>query len=74
MSAVHSSAGSENVQSMIALHFPDGRELLWVTRDSPLFAWQVGQPVVFRNTEWIVVGRADSERDGSITLRLGVAA
>jgi hypothetical protein len=69
--AAEASAGSDNGQSLIALHFPDGRELLWVTKDSPLFRWDVGQPVVFRNISWIVLGR--SENEDFITLKLGFA-
>jgi hypothetical protein len=73
MTAVDASTGSENGRSLIALHFPGGRELLWVTHDSPLFGWEVGQSVVFRNAAWTVLGRTRNDRDDSITLRLGVA-
>lgn len=64
---------SENSQLRIALHFPEGRELLWVTEDSPLHAWEVGQRVVFRNNAWVVLARTENEGDESITFRLGLA-
>ena len=38
-----------------------------------MFSWEIGQPVVFRNREWIVLGRTESEGDESITFRLGHA-
>jgi hypothetical protein len=69
--APRSDTGSENGKSLIALHFPAERELLWVTQNSPLFGWEVGQSVVFRNTSWVVLGRKESET--SITLTLGFA-
>lgn len=65
---------SANGQSRIAVHFPGGREFLWVTRDSPFLTWRVGQPVVFRSSSWLVLGRTESEDDASISYRLGVAA
>jgi hypothetical protein len=64
---------SENSQLRIALHFPDGRELLWVTEDSPLNSWDVGQRVVFRSNDWVVLARTENEGDESITFRLGLA-
>ena len=67
------SAGSGNSQLRIALHFPDGSELLWVTTDSPLVGWVVGQAVTVRSTSWVVLGRTENEGDGSITFKLGVA-
>jgi hypothetical protein len=64
---------SENSQSRIALHFPEGRELMWVTENSPLHAWEAGQRVVFRNSEWAVLARTENEGDDSITFKLGLA-
>jgi hypothetical protein len=64
---------SSDKQSLVALHFPEGRELLWTNRHSPLFAWEVGEPVVYRNASWIVVDRTENEIDDSITLRLRAA-
>jgi hypothetical protein len=69
--AAETSARSENGHSLIALHFPDGRELLWVTKDSPLYGWEVGRPVDFRGNSWVILGRTENE--DSITFRLGVA-
>jgi hypothetical protein len=62
---------SETGKSLIALHLPSGRELLWVTQSSRLFGWEVGQSVVFRNRSWVVLGRTESET--SITFTLGFA-
>jgi hypothetical protein len=70
---VDPSASSENGQSRVALHFPEGRELLWTNRDSPLCTWEVGQPVVYRNVSWVVLSRTESAVDASITLTLGAA-
>jgi hypothetical protein len=66
------SAGSENGQVRIALQFPHGRELLWVGKDSPLFRWEIGEPVTFRSGAWVVLGRSDHEDGGAVTFRLGV--
>ena len=73
MAAVAASAGFANGQSRIALHFPERRELLWVAKDSPLFGWQVGQPVSFRRRSWVVLRRSEDETGEFVTYRLGSA-
>jgi hypothetical protein len=60
-----------NGQSRVTIHYPEGRELLWVTADSPVFGWQVGQAIVHRNDTWVVLGRTESTE--SLTLTLGLA-
>lgn len=72
MAAADRGKDSEN-KSLVVLHFPDRRELLWTNRDSPLLEWEVGQPVVYRNASWIVADRTENAVDDSITLRLRAA-
>jgi hypothetical protein len=59
-----------NAQSVVAVHFPGGREFLWVSPDSPVARWQVGESVVFRNSPCVVSER--TERDGSLELTLAL--
>jgi hypothetical protein len=62
---------SVNGQSRITIHYPESREMLWVTADSPVYGWEVGQAVVHRNDTWVVLERTD--RADSLTLTLGFA-
>ena len=64
-------AAPVNAQSRVAIHFPEGRELLWVTADSPVYGWDVGQAVVHRNDTWVVLGRIETTE--GLTLTLGLA-
>ena len=68
MAAAPSSNG--HLGSRVTVVSPDGRELMWTTRESAVAAWQVGQVVSFRNSRWQVVERSVGHGD-SVTLRLG---
>jgi hypothetical protein len=57
-----------DLQSVVAVHFQGGRELLWLAADSPVAQLQVGESVFFRNSRCVVSDR--TERDGSLTLTL----
>jgi hypothetical protein len=65
---------SRNDHSRVTIHLPQGRELLWVTPDSPIVAWEVGQAVAFRNESWIVLRRAEDDQSLSLTLELARSA
>ena len=61
--------GNGTVKSLVAMSFPEGRELLWVARDSPIVGWQVDDAVIFRNNRWRVLQR--SEQADTLSLTLG---
>ena len=56
--------------SRVTVVFPDGREHIWVSNESTLTSWEIGQIVVFRNSRWRVTGRRAEESD-ALTLTLG---
>ena len=45
--------GSVN-QSVVTIHFPDGRAFLWHGANSSVMSWRVGDAVDFRNSAWAV--------------------
>lgn len=59
-------------QSVVTIHSPEGRVFLWLSTESTVMSWQVGDAVDFRNGSWVVLDRTE-ERD-SLQLTLGVAA
>ena len=63
---------SEKGQSVVTIQYPEGREFLWLTSDSPVLNWQIGEAVVFKNSPWVVLGR--TEQAESLSLTLGGAA
>jgi hypothetical protein len=58
-------------QSVVTIHSPEGRVFLWLSTESTVMSWQVGDAVDFRNRSWVVLDRTE-ERD-SLQLTLGVA-
>lgn len=62
-------ATSPSVPSVVAVHFPGGREFVWLVPDSPIANWQVGETVEFKSEHWVVLERA--QEMATLTLRLG---
>ena len=63
---------SSSSSSRVTLIFPAGREYLWVSSESAVAGWQVGEVVLFRNSRWLVVAR-DRQPQG-LTVTLGPPA
>jgi hypothetical protein len=55
-------------KSVVSVEIKGSRELLWLSVDSPVFEWQVGDAVVFRSSSWRVTSRA--EHDHSVVFVL----
>ena len=49
---------------------PEGRELMWLSHDSVVTRWEVGQVVAFRHGHWRVLARQADEAD-SLIVTLG---
>jgi len=65
-----SSPSSGHLGSRVTVVSPEGRELMWTTRESAVATWQVGQIVSFRKSRWQVIERR-AEHGDTVTLRLG---
>ena len=59
-------------RAVVTIHSPEGRVFLWLSAESPVMSWQVGDAVDFRNSSWVVLDRI--EEGESLSLTLGVAA
>jgi hypothetical protein len=55
-------------KSVVVVELPAGRELLWLSPNAAMAAWQVGDAVVFRNKRWLVTRRADESETLHLTL------
>jgi hypothetical protein len=63
-------SGNRHSSSRVTVVSPEGRELMWLSQDSAVTSWEVGQIVVFRNTQWRVLARRAQEAD-ALTVTLG---
>jgi hypothetical protein len=64
------SPSNGHLGSRVTVVSPDGRELMWTSRESAVATWQVGQIVSFRNGRWQVIERRAEHAD-AVTFRLG---
>jgi hypothetical protein len=55
----------------VTINSPDGRVFLWLSAESPVMRWQVGDAVDFRSGSWVVLDR--TEEGESLSLTLGLA-
>jgi hypothetical protein len=58
-------------KSVVVVKFPDSREFIWLSSDSPLASAQVGQVVELRDQQWRILRR--EEHSGPLMLTLGIA-
>lgn len=63
-------SGNGPSSSRVTVVSPEGRELIWLSHDSAVTSWEVGQVVVFRNSHWRVLARRVQEAD-ALTVTLG---
>lgn len=56
--------------SRVTVVVPEGRELIWVSRESAVRDWEVGEIVRYRNSRWRVVSRR-AEQPDALTVTLG---
>jgi hypothetical protein len=62
--------GNGHSSSRVTVVSPEGRELIWLSHDSVVTSWEVGQVVIFRNGRWRVLARQAREAD-ALTVTLG---
>jgi hypothetical protein len=63
-------SGNGHSSSRVTVVSPEGRELIWLSHESAVTSWEVGQVVVFRNSHWRVLARQAQEAD-ALTVTLG---
>ena len=59
---------TDESQSVVTIHSPEGRVFLWLGAESPVMSWQVGDAVDFRSTAWVVMVRTEDGESLSLTL------
>jgi hypothetical protein len=58
----------DDSKSMVVVHFPTRREIVWASPDSALFHSEEGQRVTYGTRDWLVSER--NQHDGLLRLHL----